>query len=179
MRHLVGRQLAVDVVAHRQRRGQRTGADAPGGGQAEQAVLGRFPFLDPQFLLQRGDDGLRTAHVAAGAAANHDLVLAARDHGEKMVEGDNAIHVRDGQLQRGGDVAEHIGAEITEHLLRRVQHLDQRGWLVVVAFNRAVEVRKPRVAARVGRIHGRDARGLADGFRVHRSPASQSLPAAS
>jgi hypothetical protein len=41
-------------------------------------------------------------------------------HGEEVVEGDHSINLRQRQLERGGDVAQHVGAQVPEELLRRV-----------------------------------------------------------
>src|SRR5574337_751470 len=89
--HHPGRQLPVQVlVVHGGNGRERATPHAAHGFERDRQILGRLAFLDPQFVLHLGQHGLGPAHVARGAHADLDHVLAARLEMEIFVERGNA-----------------------------------------------------------------------------------------
>src|SRR5208283_3843007 len=150
-RNLVGRKFAVHIVADGDCGRQRAGPDASRRLKAEQTVFRRFALFDAELLAEAFHHGRRAADVAGGARTNHDLVLPAGHDGEKVVERGDAVHMRQRQLHRRGDVPKHVRREIPETVLRRVEHLDERRRLEVVMLQRLIERCETLVATGVMR----------------------------
>ena len=85
---LVGGETAVDLLANHGDGGQTAGTDAAEGVQRELAVGGALADRDAEVALEGIQDFLGATHVAGGAQADVDGVLALGLHGEEAVEGE-------------------------------------------------------------------------------------------
>ena len=152
------RRLDADLAGHLavedDRRREAAGAEAARRHQRDAAVGRRLAGLDLVLLLERLQDLAGALHVAGGAHAHDAGVLALGLEGEEVVEGRDAVDARERHAQRAADVHEHVGVEVAEQLLRRVQHLDQRVRPELVALDRDVEELEALVAAGVGGVCG-------------------------
>ena len=86
---------------------------------------------DPELALECLDDVVAAAQVAGGAEAYLDDVLAGLLQLEEVVEGDDAVDLRQWNVQQPGDLQRDVARDVSEGLLHLVQDHDQVAWLVL------------------------------------------------
>ena len=120
LRRLAGRNRAV--VNHGRRDAAR--ANAPSRQERELFVGSRFPGLDLRILLYRGQDLVCTLHITGRPHTNHAGVVALGLEREEVVKGGHPVDAAGGELQAVRDKQQQVVFQVTEQLLRLVQHLN-------------------------------------------------------
>ncbi len=124
----LGRDAPVGVVvADAHGRGQGAGADAVHRLQREQPSGVVVPTGVSSSWAKASDDERRAGHVAGGAHAHVDHVLAHRLEAELRVEAGHAEDPRERQVHLAGDLLERHARQPAEGVLGGVQRLDEAG----------------------------------------------------
>ena len=120
-------------------RSQTAGPEAAGHLEREHAVLGGLAHVDAQ-LLADGVEHLQAAtHVAGGAQADTDEVLASRHGGEERVEAHDSGDLAVGLAEAQSDALERDFGKVPEDALGQLKHGDQAPGLAFVALDDLIE----------------------------------------
>src|SRR5665648_66210 len=155
---LLRRDAPVGVVlADAHGRGQRAGAYAVHRLQSEEHVGGGVADGDVKLLGERLGHQRRAGHVAGGAHAHVDDVLADRQEPELGVEAGHAEHPRERQMHLAGDLLEGRARQPAERVLRGVEGLDETGAVADLGHHRVEELHVD-LGHEPGRLLAHDAR---------------------
>ena len=130
--------LAVDDGDRR----EAAAAEAADGLDGEHAVVGGRVDADAELLLELLDEVVAAAQVAGGAEADLDDVLAGLLELEEVVEGDDAVDLRERDLQELARLDRDRARDVAVGLLHLVQHHDQVAGLVFPFFDERLQLRR-------------------------------------
>ncbi len=130
--HVAGDDAPEYLLANQHDGRQAAGSHAAQAGEGVFAVRRSLADIDAQEAAELVEHFLRPPHVARGAHAHGDGVLALGGHGEEGVEGDYPIDFGYGDAEPPCHDALHLGGQVAEEVLRLVQDVDELAGAVAV-----------------------------------------------
>ena len=126
----------MNLTVHGEDRRKAARAEARNGLQREEHIAARHLFLvQPEMLFQSLQDRLRFAHMAGGAVAYAQNVLAFGFQREAVIECRHAVYLARTDVQPSRQMHQHLRRQVLVMLLHILHHADQIFSLALVAVH--------------------------------------------